>query len=249
MSSDEFSTANARLWERLYADPTIGGERIESVPGGSGANEFLSDVIRSRVSARASGRALEVGCGPGYQLEVFATEFPSLEWWGIDVAVTAIAQARERLINANLHVASFADLSVLGPTVFDIVLVPYCFQWNTFDSARAAMGELARHLATDGVLALIVRSTSRSVPQPAKIIPDRGLTFLSPLPHEDGGPIHHFTLEELKTICAEHRLRIIDADERRETRDVAEPYLLTAGYDHLVDGLQRGWWQCVIAWQ
>jgi len=247
MSNDSVTSRSARLWDTLYSNPTIGGERVESVPGGVGGNDFLSQVLRARFGERANGRALEVGCGPGYQLAVFMTDFSSIEWWGVDVSAAAIAQARERVPAARLHVASFADLSVLGNTSFDAILVPYCFQWNTFASARAAMGELARHLDIDGVLALIVRSTSRSVPEAAEILPDRGVTFRSPLPHEDGGPIHHFTRQELDEICGAQELRMLSAFEHRETRDAGEPYLRAPQYAHLSEGLERGWWQCVFA--
>jgi SAM-dependent methyltransferase len=246
MGAREPIDRNSRLWDELYKNPTIDGERVESVPGGIGANDFLIQALRGRFNDRSKGRALEVGCGPGYQLGVLMDLFPGIEWWGVDIAPSAIAQARERLPRARLHVAHFADLGALGTATFDAILVPYCYQWNTFDSARSVMGQFARHLGGDGMLALIVRSTSRSVPEAAEIVPDRGLTFLSPLPHEDGGPIHHFTLDELSDICAEHALRIADAHEVRETRDRGEPYLLKPGHAHLVEGLERAWWQCVI---
>ena len=102
-------------------------------------------------------RVVEVGCGIGRFVEVFAQEVAHVT--GLDVSEGMIARARERCAgvpNVRLHVSSGRDLSGLGDGSADLVLgadvFPYLVQAGV---AGSHVAEAARVLRPGGHLLIL----------------------------------------------------------------------------------------------
>jgi SAM-dependent methyltransferase len=103
-------------------------------------------------------RVLDAGCGPGHLLERLSRLVPFGEAVGIDIADKMLDQARQWLIehrstNTALRNSSITKLPEEFTDQFDAVL---CFlSFGIFDNKEAALRELARVCANQGLLFII----------------------------------------------------------------------------------------------
>lgn len=93
---------------------------------------------------------LDVACGTGVHLEVFATR--GLDVVGTDASPAMLAEARRRLPDVELVEADYTDFD-LGRT-FDVVLCMFSAIAHVGDEAqmRAAVAAMARHVAPAGAV-------------------------------------------------------------------------------------------------
>ncbi len=91
--------------------------------------------------------ALEIGCGPGFDVEYFASKYPDRQFYAIDISPRMIELARKRcadsrLINTHCAAGTVEDVRELFPDrEFDLVFV-YFGGLNTVYDLR----EAARHI-------------------------------------------------------------------------------------------------------
>jgi len=89
----------------------------------------MRDDFRKITKKYSATNALEIGCGPGIDVEWFATEFPNRTIVGIDVSDTMISMAKYRIENSGLKNAQVQKTSDQGifnhfkRNQFDMVLV------------------------------------------------------------------------------------------------------------------------------
>ncbi len=88
--------------------------------------------------------ALEIGCGPGFDVEYFAGKYPDRNLHAIDISPEMIRLARDRchsreISNAQFAVGSVEDISeAFGETKFDLVYVYFGGLNTVFDLDKAA---------------------------------------------------------------------------------------------------------------
>lgn len=103
--------------------------------------------------------ALEIGCGPGFDVAHFAATYPDRHISAIDVSSQMIRLAQKKSQDAGLHNTSFAvgsveHLSELFPeTRFDLVFV-YFGGLNTVENLPAAASLIADHCTPGATLVL-----------------------------------------------------------------------------------------------
>jgi len=103
--------------------------------------------------------ALEIGCGPGFDVVYFASRFPDRRVCAIDVSPGMIGLARkntgaQNLKNAQLAVGSVEDIAACFPgRKFDLVYV-YFGGLNTVVDLELAAGHINRICTADATLVL-----------------------------------------------------------------------------------------------
>lgn len=104
-------------------------------------------------------QALEIGCGPGFDVEYFAARYPDRQVSAIDVSPGMIELAKKRCVAAgltNVHfgVGSVEDIPAQFPdTRFDLIFV-YFGGLNTVFDLRKAAEDLRRVCTPDARLVL-----------------------------------------------------------------------------------------------
>ena len=106
--------------------------------------------------AVAGCRVVELGCGSGANLLGMAYGLPAARLVGIDLAHSAIAQARSNaralgLRNVEFHVGDVRDVSAHGLCEFDYVIAHGLYAWIDQAAREALMATCAAHLAADGI--------------------------------------------------------------------------------------------------
>lgn len=101
-------------------------------------------------------RMLELGCGTGENLIGVAYGLPESSVFGIDLATTAIARARETaealgLENTAFHVGDVRDLADADLGEFDYVVAHGLYSWVDHATRDALLRTCCRHLAADGI--------------------------------------------------------------------------------------------------
>jgi SAM-dependent methyltransferase/methyltransferase-like protein len=100
-------------------------------------------------------RVLELGCGSGVNLLSMAHRTPDSEFLGVDLAPSAVEQAREGARALDLANVRFlaADLSALPPDLgtFDYVVSHGVYSWVPRPVRDALLDACRRHLAPQGV--------------------------------------------------------------------------------------------------
>lgn len=107
------------------------------------------------VTARASLRILDVGCGSGYLLRRLGESYPNaLQLVGIDPAPRMIAQARTATAGLPrlTFMTGFAEDLPFADGTFDLIVSSTSF--DHWADQRAGIAELARVMTSDGHLAL-----------------------------------------------------------------------------------------------
>ncbi|KAB2642495.1 MAG: methyltransferase domain-containing protein [Verrucomicrobia bacterium] len=124
----------------------------------------LSDPAVTAVAARLGGlttaeprhaRILEIGCASGHNLLPLARRWPQSQWVGIDLAVPAIAEARQLAAEAGIANVEFhaVDLRYFDPgdRPFDYIIAHGVFSWVPDEVKFALLDFCRRHLAPAGV--------------------------------------------------------------------------------------------------
>jgi SAM-dependent methyltransferase len=104
----------------------------------------------------AGCRVLELGCGAGANLLGMAYGLPRARLIGLDLANTAIEQARVDagalgLNNVEFEVADVRDTSARELGEFDYVIAHGLYAWIDRDAREALMATCAAHLAPNGI--------------------------------------------------------------------------------------------------
>jgi SAM-dependent methyltransferase len=153
--------------ERLAGRPWDASYRDGPAPWDTGRPQPA--VVRLAAAGAFAGSVLDVGCGTGENtLVIAALGLPVL---GVDVAETAIAQARakaaDRGLEAEFSVADALRLDRLGRT-FDSVLDSALL--HTFDAAerRAYVHSLASATSRGATVHVICFGDDPSVPHPVR---------------------------------------------------------------------------------
>lgn len=104
----------------------------------------------------ASATVLEVGCGDGFNLVALAAAWPDAQFFGFDLAPTAIARgqalaAQIGLSNLTLAVGDILHVAEAMEQRFDYVIVHGVYAWVPPAVRAATMRLVGRVLAEDGV--------------------------------------------------------------------------------------------------
>lgn len=104
----------------------------------------------------ATARVLEVGCGDGFNLVALAVAWPDAQFFGFDLAPTAIARgqalaAEIGLTNLTLAVGDIVHAAEAMNQQFDYVIVHGVYAWVPPMVRAATMRLVGRVLAEDGV--------------------------------------------------------------------------------------------------
>jgi trans-aconitate 2-methyltransferase len=97
-----------------------------------------------------SGRAIDLGCGPGNSTELLRAKLPDARVSGIDSSHDMIAAARERLPQIEFEVADISAWSDPGP--FDVILANAVLHW--LPDHASLLPALVAKLAPGGALAV-----------------------------------------------------------------------------------------------
>jgi SAM-dependent methyltransferase len=103
--------------------------------------------------------ALEIGCGPGFDVAWFASRYPDRKITGVDISENMVALAQKRITKEGLSNATVfkADertlLQQFGPSGFDLVYV-YFGALNTVADLSKAADEIREMLRNDGYAVL-----------------------------------------------------------------------------------------------
>ena len=97
-----------------------------------------------------TGRAIDLGCGPGNSTEVLSARLPAARVSGIDSSPDMIEAARKRLPQLEFSVADICAWRDPGP--FDVILANAALHW--LPDHALLLPALAAKLAPDGALAV-----------------------------------------------------------------------------------------------
>lgn len=124
----------------------------------------LADPAVTAVAARLGGletphprraRILEIGCSSGHHLIPLALRWPESDFTGIDLAETAIADARRRATaagagNLHFHAADLRDFQAPdGP--YDFIIAHGFFSWVPDDVKAALLAFCRKNLSPAGI--------------------------------------------------------------------------------------------------
>jgi SAM-dependent methyltransferase len=162
-------------------------------------------------------KILDIGSGEGRHLIPLARvgyDLTGLELTEEGIKITEGKQDREKteakLVRGNFHNLPFQDNS------FDTAISTQAMQHNIWQGAEAAFSEAARVLKPGGLFFLRVNSDKNAIPGNAKIIEDKGRTWVR---NRDGelGFHHSFSMEEFKELAEKYNLEIEPGfvDEKR----------------------------------
>ena len=102
-------------------------------------------------------RVLDVGCGNGYSTNLYAREFPDIEFVGMDYSEEMIQHARTSAVpNCHFFVGDVLDRASLTEGDFDIILSQRCLQnLPDYELQQKAIGNLLTHKNPDGHMLLM----------------------------------------------------------------------------------------------
>lgn len=145
--------------------------RLERVPGLAGVGhrafderynrwlyralrDALTDVLDDHAVEVAGRRALDVGSGTGYWLDVLAERRPA-RLVALELTAVAAERLRARLPEVEVHHADVSEVALELPGPFDLVLAMSVLFHILDDAAfERALGNLARRLAPGGFLVI-----------------------------------------------------------------------------------------------
>ena len=107
--------------------------------------------------APSRARVLEIGCGAGGNLLAMAYACPEMRTVGVDLAGTAIEEARRGakevgIANAEFHHADVRDVADGRLGEFDYVISHGLYAWIPEDARDALLAACKAHLAPDGIV-------------------------------------------------------------------------------------------------
>jgi ubiquinone/menaquinone biosynthesis C-methylase UbiE len=132
---------------------------FESRAGGNRSLERIRDDFRRITIRYPFEKALEIGCGPGFDVHWFAMNFPERQFTAVDISarMVELAQAKldkDNLVNASVVQSDERKLTELfGEGNFDLVYV-YFGALNTVENLDSAATEIKRLLKPGGVAVL-----------------------------------------------------------------------------------------------
>ena len=119
----------------------------------------IRDDFREITSKYPFGNALEIGCGPGFDVAWFASRFPDRKFTGIDISENMVMLARKRISAQGLANATIGQsdertlVQQFSASGFDLVYV-YFGALNTVTDLSKAAGEIRSILSPDGYAVL-----------------------------------------------------------------------------------------------
>ena len=158
---------------------------------------FEREFIRLSPAPAGERRALEIGCGPGRLLLPMSRHFGEIH--GVDISEEMAALARKRLQdvpNAQVHVTSGSDLSMLADNYFDFVYSYAVFQHiPSREVVLRYLREAQRVLKPGGILCCQLRGA----PPIASEIEHEAETWTG----------CWFTADEIAVFAREHRFPLV----------------------------------------
>jgi SAM-dependent methyltransferase len=121
----------------------------------------IRESFRNVTERYSFTNALEIGCGPGFDIVYFASKYPDRNIYGVDVSNGMVNLARENVAEGefkNVHLAtgSVENVSSLFPNQkFDLVYV-YFGGLNTVYDLKNAAGHIRSFCSDDATLILTV---------------------------------------------------------------------------------------------
>jgi SAM-dependent methyltransferase len=132
---------------------------FESRAGGNRSLERIRNDFRNITIRYPFEKALEIGCGPGFDVHWFASNFPGRKFTAVDISARMTELTRARLAKDNLTNAEVVRsderslISQFGPGSFDLVYV-YFGALNTVENLDAAAAEIRKLLRPGGIAVL-----------------------------------------------------------------------------------------------
>lgn len=117
--------------------------------------ERIRDDFRNITVKYPFSKVLEIGCGPGFDVAWFASEFPKVEVTGIDISKKMVGLAQQRISNQKLVNAKAITLDERGllenfkPGEFDLVYV-YFGALNTVPDLGKSAKDISKLLKPGG---------------------------------------------------------------------------------------------------
>lgn len=152
----------------------------------------------------ATGRLLDVGCGPGFFLEVASRR--GWEAWGVDPSVAAEHVARplrDRVVRSRFGEERLTE------EAFDVVTF-----WDSLahlPEPAEALERAARLLRGGGLLVIKTPARSRALVAAARWIGRYGRTLLH-VPQQ----VYHFTPAALRALCEASRFEVVQLERTSE---------------------------------
>ncbi|MGZ4634713.1 class I SAM-dependent methyltransferase [Oryzihumus sp.] len=192
MSSITNGVATAASWEAEYAH----GRYLEAAP-----LSFVRDILDAAADAHLPGEALYVGCGNGRNVEPLVDA--GLDVLGLDIAPTAIAQARRRLPERTdrFRVGSLDDLP--SGATWPVVIGIQVFQHGTRAEAHRHLAAAAERVAPGGLLCVRVNASATDVWPAHRVIElgdDAGFTVRYTDGPTAGLAVHFFAADEIREL-------------------------------------------------
>jgi len=102
-------------------------------------------------------RVLDVGCGNGYSTKLYAGEFPSIQFYGMDYSEEMIQHAQKNpLSNCSFFVGDVLDETSLKEGQFDLIMTQRCLQnLPDYDCQHKAINNLLTRKNPNGHLLLM----------------------------------------------------------------------------------------------
>ncbi|MCX6304208.1 MAG: class I SAM-dependent methyltransferase [Bacteroidetes bacterium] len=132
------------------------GLGFESRAGGNRSLERIRNDFREITVRYPFADALEIGCGPGFDVHWFANNFPDRKFTAVDISASMVELAkarldRDHLANARVFKSDERHLvDLFGKESFDLVYV-YFGALNTVENLAASAGEIKTLLKPRGV--------------------------------------------------------------------------------------------------
>jgi tRNA (cmo5U34)-methyltransferase len=124
-------------------------QMLAEIPG----YEELQTAVAAATTGLEPGTVLELGTGTGETALRVLAQYPDARWTGIDASAAMLTRARERLPDADLHVARLEDPLPSGP--FDLVVSVLAVHHLAGDAKRDLFTRIA-HVSDNFVLGDVV---------------------------------------------------------------------------------------------
>lgn len=102
-------------------------------------------------------RVLDVGCGNGYSTKLYALEFPSIRFFGMDYSEEMVRCAkRSSASNCIFFVGDVTDVETFEEGCYDLIITQRCLQnLPDYESQRSAINNLLMRKNSNGHLLLM----------------------------------------------------------------------------------------------
>jgi SAM-dependent methyltransferase len=143
----------SRVESYYNEDASLG---FEARADGNRSLERIRNDFRNITIKYPFKKALEIGCGPGFDVHWFAGRFPDRQFYAADISpgMADLANARinrDKLINATVFISDERQLVArFGEGSFDLVYV-YFGALNTVEDLDAAAAEIRKLLQPGGI--------------------------------------------------------------------------------------------------